>query len=280
MRDEPVLNRQISKLQSAKKRKKRIKRDALLYSVTSNDSFDVASYNKAWILKVSRGEVWFLSNIALPRGKYVYLGLNMKGTDGLFDTRGFHLVLVKWRSYSDNPSYQFRYQAKYINSKGALGKVTRKLDYDKQDALKTNNSARHDPRDHPRKSCRKAIYFHFQDNKYKGIITNLSRGGAFIETLDNLSFGQSIEIALPVKYSRAGIKLFGKVVRSEQNGVALSLKKVMNSRSGVKPRKFTSLEYSEEYRIPDLRGYHLGNKHNHFENSVQRDIFNPDYFKR
>ncbi len=253
MRDEPVLNRQVSKFKQAKKQKKRIKRDALIYSVTSNDTFDVASYNKAWILKVSRGDIWFLSNIALPQGNYVYLGLNMKGTDAVFNSNGFHLILIKYRTDSDNSSYRFRYQATYINSKGTLDKPTRRLDYEKQVLKKTGLRFQNDPRDNPRKSCRKTIFFHSKENKYQGIITNLSRGGAFIETKNNLSFGQTIEISVPEKYSKEDIKIFGEVVRLERNGVALNWTKILDPKSGKKPRISSPPEDAQSYRIPDLR---------------------------
>ncbi len=253
MCDEPVLNRQVSKFKPAKKQKKRIQRDALIYSVTSNDTFDVASYNKARILKVYRGEIWFLSNIALPQGKYVYLGFNMKGTEAVFNSNGFHLVLIKNRTDSDNPSYRFRYQARYINSKGALDKATRSLDYEKQALKNTGLRSQNDPRDHPRKSCRKPIFFHSKEIQYQGIITNLSRGGAFIETKNNLSFGQKIEITAPEKYSKEEIKIFGEVVRLERNGVALNWTKILEPKSGKKPRISSPSEDSRTYRIPDLR---------------------------
>ena len=250
-RDEPVLSRQISKLEPAKRQKKRIKRDALIYSVSSNDTFDVASYNKAWILKVSQGNIWFLSNIALPQGKYAYLGLNMKGSDAVFSPDGFHLVLIKRRTESDNPSYRFRYQARYVNANPALGKVARRLDFEKQ-ALKNNSlPSQNDPRDHPRKSFRKMIFFRYKGNTYKGIITNLSRGGAFIETKNSLSFGQTIEIAIPEKYSKEDIKILGEVVRLEKNGVALNWTKILDSKSDRKPEINSLPEDSGSYRIPD-----------------------------
>ena len=250
-RDEPVLNRQISKLEPAKKQKKRIKRDALIYSVSSNDSFDVASYNNAWILKVNRSDIWFLSNIALPRGKYAFLGLNMKGTDAVFNPNEFHLVLINRRTKSDNPSYRFRYQASYVNSNGALGKVARSLDFEKQPLKNTRSPSQNDPRSHPRKSFRKMIYFGYKGNEYQGTITNLSRGGAFIETKNNLLFGQTIEIAIPEKNSNENIKILGEVVRLEKNGVALNWTKIFDSKSGRKPDKTPLPEDSRAYRITD-----------------------------
>ena len=250
-RDEPVLNRQIPKSEPAKKQKKRIKRDALIYSVSSNDTFDVASYNKARILKVYRGDIWFLSNIALPRGKHAYLGLNMKGTDRLFSSDGFHLVLIKRCTDSNHPSYRYRYQARYVNSNGALGKVAQRLDFEKQALENTPLPSQNDPRHHPRKSFRKMIFFRYKGNEYQGIMTNLSRGGAFIETKNNLLFGQTIEIAIPEKYSKEDIIILGEVVRLEKNGVALNWTKILDSKSGRKPAITSLPEDSRSYRIPD-----------------------------
>lgn len=66
--DEIVLNRQLEKLNPALRQGKRSESDAVIYSLVSNEDFDVASYNKARILRIYQEDVWFTSNIALPKG--------------------------------------------------------------------------------------------------------------------------------------------------------------------------------------------------------------------
>ena len=54
-----------------------------------------------------------------------------------------------------------------------------------------------DPRKYPRKPCLKSVLFNCGDQQYTGLIKNISRGGAFIETADKFFFGQSIELLIP-----------------------------------------------------------------------------------
>jgi hypothetical protein len=51
-----------------------------------------------------------------------------------------------------------------------------------------------DPRKYPRKPCLKSVFFNCGDQRYAGLIKNISRGGVFIETADKFLFGQSIEL--------------------------------------------------------------------------------------
>ncbi len=95
------------------------------------------------------------------------------------------------------------------------------------------------------------IFFSYKGNEYQGIITNLSRGGAFIETKNSLSFGQTIEISIPEKYSKEDIKILGEVVRLEKNGVALNWTKILDSKSDRKPEINSLPEDSGSYRIPN-----------------------------
>ena len=232
-------NRQFKKRNVAHRQRKRT--DAVVYSFTSNETFDVASYNKARILRIYREDIWFASNIVLPKGQYVYLGLNMNESDPNFNSNGFHLVRIKRRADSQDSSFRYRYQARYIKSRGSAGKITQRLGFKKQTQKNIHLDGVKDPRSHPRKSCYNLINFSFQNKKYHGIISNLSRSGAYIETNHKLHFAQAIEIAIPVKHGGEDFRLLGKIVRTELNGFGLKFTKALDAISGKKPR--TSLPH-------------------------------------
>jgi hypothetical protein len=62
-----------------------------------------------------------------------------------------------------------------------------------------------DPRKYPRKPCLKSVFFNCGDQRYAGLIKNISRGGVFIETADKFLFGQSIELSIGANPYRAGL---------------------------------------------------------------------------
>ena len=227
---ETILNRQFAKLNPARRQRKRGESDAVIYSVASNEAFDVASYNKARILRIHQQDIWFASNIALPKGQYAYIGFDMNESDPVFNSNEFHPVRIKGRIKSQDSSHRYRYQASYINSKGTLKKVSHKPNLEKQSQKNINLHVEKDPRNIPRKSCYQAIFFYSENKKYRGILTNLSRQGAYIETNTNLFFKQNIEIEIPVNHSKEGFRLLGKVIRVDLNGVGLKLNRIVDTR--------------------------------------------------
>ena len=52
-------------------------------------------------------------------------------------------------------------------------------------------------RKHPRRPYHKPVYFTSQNQYYKGTIKNLSRSGAFIETIGNFAARQLIRLVIP-----------------------------------------------------------------------------------
>ena len=248
-----ALNGQLAKLNTARRQRKRAESDAVIYSVASNEAFDVASYNKARILRIHRKDIWFASNIALPKGQYAYIGFNMTEPDPELNPNQFHPVRIKGRTRSHDSSHRYRYRASYINAKGTLKKLAHKANFEKQAPKNINLQVDRDPRNIPRKSCYQAIFFYSENKKYQGTLTNLSRQGAYIQTNNNLFFRQNIEIEVPVNHSREGFRLLGKVIRVELNGVGLRLNRIIDTRrTGRNYRLSSARTRNDGYRTPHL----------------------------
>jgi hypothetical protein len=228
--NEIAIDNQFAKFNTAQRQRKRIESDAVICSVVSNEAFDVASYNKARVLRIYRGNIWFASNIALSKDRYVYLGFNMNESDPTFNYNKFQLVRIKTSSESQNPFHRYHYQASYINSKKPLSKISHKPNFENQGLKNLHLQTEKDPRNIPRKSCHQSIFFYFKNRRHKGIITNLSRKGAYIETKYKLFFDQKIEIDVPINHSSEGFRLMGEVVRLDLNGVGLKLNRIIDTR--------------------------------------------------
>jgi len=264
--NEIVLNRQLAKLYPARRQGKGSESDAVIYSVASNEDFDVASYNKARVLRIYQEDVWFTSNIALPKGQYVCLGFNMNESDPVFNSNEFQPVRIKGRTDTHDTSQRYRYQARYINSNSAVKKVSHKPHVEKQGQRSIRLHADKDPRHIPRKSCYQAIIFYSKNKKYQGILTNLSRKGAYIETNNNLFFRQKIEIEVPVNPTKEGFRLLGKVIRVDLNGVGLQLNRIIDTRrSGRQHRLFSAGVTNRRVRTANLSTAKVCKK---FHNSV------------
>lgn len=93
-----------------------------------------------------------------------------------------------------------------------------------------------DPRRYPRKPYFKSISFGFGDQQFKGVIKNVSRSGVFIETSAKFLFGQSIVLVIPNNHIDKSRRVRGWMVRSSQQGIGVTFKRVYDRRSGRERR--------------------------------------------
>jgi len=94
----------------------------------------------------------------------------------------------------------------------------------------------HDPRRYSRKPFLKSVLFDHHDQKYKGVIKNISRGGAFIETRAKFLFGQSIELIIPNNKIDKSKRVQGWMVHSSRRGIGVTFKRIYERRSGKERR--------------------------------------------
>jgi hypothetical protein len=97
---------------------------------------------------------------------------------------------------------------------------------------KKNLKAEKDSRKHPRRSCKKQLFFTTRYQHVKGLATNISRGGAFVETESKISLGERINLVIHGSKIHKSVRLRGWIVRLGRQGVGVSF----NRRSGRERR--------------------------------------------
>jgi Tfp pilus assembly protein PilZ len=93
-----------------------------------------------------------------------------------------------------------------------------------------------DPRTYPRKPFVQYVFFRSRDQKYKGLMINISRSGVFIETKNKFLFGQAIELVIPNIKKNKNIRINGWIVRFNQTGIGVTFKRILERRSGKERR--------------------------------------------
>ena len=109
-------------------------------------------------------------------------------------------------------------------------------DFAEQDVEAVHVVKNQDPRRHPRKLLLKTVLFNSGDQKFKGVIRNISRGGALIETKARFLFGQSIELVITSNGMDQSKRLQGWIVRSTPRGIGVTFKRIFERRSGKERR--------------------------------------------
>ena len=110
-----------------------------------------------------------------------------------------------------------------------------------------DNSAKHivqkstyktnrDPRKYPRRPYVKSVFFKCHQHHHKGVISNISRSGVFIETKNKYFLGQAIELVIPNKKIDKRLRIKGWIVRLNQTGIGVTFKGTLERRSGRERR--------------------------------------------
>ena len=151
------------------------------------------------------------------------------GLELLFD------VEIVWRKELQDSAFKQGYGAKFNTPVESIEKtigesIVRKSSprsYPKPEIIK-----KIDARTYPRSAYRKSLLFNYKNTICRGLVTNISRGGAYIKTDSKVSFGQKIKFVITVGRTSKNIKLIGWIVRLTADGFAVSFER----RSGSERR--------------------------------------------
>ena len=171
----------------------------------------------AKMYNLSRGGVYIESDQIIYPGEEIYLTLKDPASPSI-DKKELIRVEIKWRKDLQNSSFRFGYGAKFINPIETLVKSFDKIKFRRQSLRNRIYKYQKDPRKHPRIAYRKLMLFASRNRKYKGLITDISRGGAFIITKNRFSLGQMIHLIVPGGKNNRDVKLKGWVIRLNPKG--------------------------------------------------------------
>jgi hypothetical protein len=106
-----------------------------------------------------------------------------------------------------------------------------------QVVLETRVKDFRDPRKYPRIPYVGPVVFKCDKQQYnKGLITNISRSGVFIETKNKCFLGQAIQLVIPNKKIDKRVRIKGWIVRLSQTGIGVTFKGTLERRTGKERR--------------------------------------------
>jgi Tfp pilus assembly protein PilZ len=203
-----------------------------------HDSLSPDVFYAATMHNFSKGGLYFESDQSLKIGDQI--NLRIKHPPPSANENIYELgVEIIWRKDLHYSFFKYGYGAKFINSSASLENIIDTTALAVQRSQDNDPKAENDPREHPRKSYNKSLFFISDNQNYKGLITNISRSGAFIETHINFSVGQIIILVVPGHKGRKTFKLKGCIVRLNRTGVGVQFdrrKAIRNRRSDLDRR--------------------------------------------
>jgi Tfp pilus assembly protein PilZ len=199
-----------------KRRYKRLSCETVIW----HDNLLPDIYYNAKMHNISKAGVYFESDQIIYPGEDIYIGLK-KSTSPMQNSQDHIRVEIKWRKDLQDASFRFGYGAKFINP---INTLVRSIDKAALRQKSTQGDAaihNRDPRKHVRKPYRKVMFFGSKSKTYQGLITNISRGGAYIITRNKFYVGQFIQLVIPADKNRKEVKLKGWVVRLSPQGLGV-----------------------------------------------------------
>jgi Tfp pilus assembly protein PilZ len=90
-----------------------------------------------------------------------------------------------------------------------------------------------DPRQYIRRPYNKRLLFTYNQRAYKGLVTDLSHGGAFIETADPFAVGSEIYLTVSDPDGRNPFMITAKVAKRRSRGINVTFDKLPEKKKGL-----------------------------------------------
>lgn len=160
-------------------------------------------------------------------------------------------VEVIWRKKLPDAPFRYGYGAKFKFSNETIEHKIKSASFKKpplpQPKLalpQPKSEDETDAREFPRKRCYQSIHFNHGNQVYKGWVTNISRGGAFINTRGKFSLGRKIRIVITRGETSMDLQRPGWIVRVNSEGFGVSF----DRRSGSERRYDLDRRFGRERR--------------------------------
>lgn len=245
-------------LTSDRRDDKRYKYDAFIWHTNILPGI----FYKAKLCNISETGIYFETDQSLYPGEKIYIAKKSESSISnrkefkrieikwrKENIKSFDQIEIKWRKELKDSFFQYGYGAVFTGSNTNLGKI---FDTDKVNKHKIENTHleyKKDPREITRENYRKEITFKSRNQSYTGIISNISRVGAFIETKSRFSLGQLIHLEIPGDSLFKDLKLKGWVVRIDPNGIGIKF----DRRTGRERRKDLDRRRGPDRRVRRMR---------------------------
>ncbi|MGB5748633.1 MAG: PilZ domain-containing protein [Desulfobacterales bacterium] len=185
---------------------------------------DIYIYNARMVNFNNKG-IYLETDTALEVRTNIIIGIEDSTIISPFvspDSPNFYQAKVMWQKNLTGGFFNFGYGTKfsYFN--------------EKQNVSGTDTLPGQEYRKHPRKRYSKPVIFTSRGQYHKGLICNISSGGAFIETRGQFKAGQIIKLIIPGTKIDGGIKLKGEVLHFNQSGVGVIFKSVIKEQPKTK----------------------------------------------
>lgn len=179
-------------------------------------------FDSSKMYNYSKEGLYFESDLFLKTGEEIFIGIEDSPYTPKPGEYEIYHSKIQWRRELQDSQYKYGYGGQYIGP----GKPM--VDNGDQAEVKLPDQptkSDKDTRKFPRIPIKKIINY-FTNNKVStGIVRNISRSGAFIETTQAFTVGQKLTLALPFLQRDKNAMVKGEVMWANNKGIGIKFKK-------------------------------------------------------
>jgi Tfp pilus assembly protein PilZ len=175
----------------------------------------------------SKGGLYFESDQVLYPGEDIFVALATHAGSAGKETQLLFEVKVLWHLALEDSSRRYGYGGKFLSTYDTFtetGSIQKEAN-EKKAAPNYDFRGQDDPRKNNRKPYNKSLVFYYNRHEYKGVVTDISRGGAFILTQENFVLGGRLKLVIPQLKARKAVRVTGWIARISQEGIGVSFER-------------------------------------------------------
>ena len=179
------------------------------------------------MVNYSRKGLYFEINLPLESLTEVHIQMEISPqASSPIDFKDRCRAAIMWHRKLEDSLYNYGYGVRLISGSDKENLQSR--------AATDTKISSEDLRRHPRRPYRKKVLFTSQNQYYEGLTNNISNGGVFIETKDELSLGQIIKLVIPGTKIDNGVMLKGEVIHINSDGAGVKFKSLLKKGKPLK----------------------------------------------
>ena len=190
-------------------------------AVISHDILSKKTVYSGKIYNFSKGGLYFESDEIIYPGEQVCLEIVSHPDPSDSNVHLFYGVEITWQRQLQNSYLGYGFGARFVSPDHSMVKNMDVARFEKSSAPGKKLKSEKDPRQYTRRPYNKRLLFTYNQRPYKGLVTDISHGGAFIETGNRFALGRPINIVIPGSKIRDDATLKGWVIRLTPDGVGV-----------------------------------------------------------
>ena len=193
----------------------------------SQENLDSGVFTYCTMYNYSKDGLYFESNTRLNPGEEIFIGIENSPYCPDPNVYECYHAIIRWRKQISDSNYKFGYGIKFYNPDARASSTAQKV-CETGDLQPEDVKPDKEQRKHTRYPYNKSINYFAQNKRFEGVIKNICRSGAFIQSGHRFAVGDKLSMVLPFVKKQDGAMVKGEVIWTDKQGFGVKFKKTKN----------------------------------------------------